>query len=159
MYRRLAEIAGEYLKKGSKVYIEGSLRTRKWQDKNTGQDRYTTEITATEMQMLDRAGGSGGGTSAGDADWDAPVAGGGPRSRSSGSGEAAAASSTKVSTTMCRFETLGFVHDQRAMPPAGFGDGAFDPAAVAAADLQAFFGKVLNHPGPPPRRWRQAPPA
>jgi single-strand DNA-binding protein len=91
MYRRLAEIAGEYLKKGSKVYIEGSLRTRKWQDKNTGQDRYTTEITATEMQMLDRAGGSGGGTSAGDADWDAPVAGGGPRSRSSGSGEPAPA--------------------------------------------------------------------
>jgi single-strand DNA-binding protein len=54
---RLAEIAGEYLKKGSKVYIEGSLRTRKWQDKNTGQDRYTTEIRAREMQMLDSRGG------------------------------------------------------------------------------------------------------
>jgi len=51
-FNRLAEIAGEYLRKGSKVYIEGSLRTRKWQDKN-GQDRYTTEIVATEMQMLD----------------------------------------------------------------------------------------------------------
>ncbi len=51
-YNRLAEIAGEYLKKGSKVYIEGSLRTRKWQDKN-GNDRYTTEIIANEMQMLD----------------------------------------------------------------------------------------------------------
>lgn len=60
IYRRLAEVAGEYLKKGSKVYIEGSLRTRKWQDKNTGQDRYTTEIIANEMQMLDRAGGGGG---------------------------------------------------------------------------------------------------
>lgn len=56
---RLAEIAGEYLKKGSKVYIEGSLRTRKWQDKNTGQDRYTTEIRAREMQMLDSRGGQG----------------------------------------------------------------------------------------------------
>ncbi|MGX2039427.1 single-stranded DNA-binding protein [Methylocaldum sp. MU1018] len=56
-YRKLAEIAGEYLKKGSKVYIEGSLRTRKWQDKN-GQDRYTTEIIADQMQMLDRAGGA-----------------------------------------------------------------------------------------------------
>jgi single-strand DNA-binding protein len=55
MYRKLAEIAGQYLKKGAKVYIEGSLRTRKWQDKN-GQDRYTTEIIANEMQMLDRAG-------------------------------------------------------------------------------------------------------
>lgn len=56
---RLAEIAGEYLKKGSKVYIEGSLNTRKWQDKNTGQDRYTTEIRAREMQMLDSRGGQG----------------------------------------------------------------------------------------------------
>tara|TARA_B110000977_G_scaffold25585_1_gene31546 strand:- start:111 stop:599 length:489 start_codon:yes stop_codon:yes gene_type:complete len=49
---RLGQIAGEYLKKGSKVYVEGSLRTRKWQDKE-GQDRYTTEIQADEMQMLD----------------------------------------------------------------------------------------------------------
>ena len=52
-FNRLAEIAGEYLKKGSKVYIEGSLQTRKWQDKQTGQDRYATEINAREMQMLD----------------------------------------------------------------------------------------------------------
>ena len=56
-FNRLAEIAGEYLKKGSKVYVEGSLRTRKWQDQNTGQDRYTTEIVANEMQMLDSRGG------------------------------------------------------------------------------------------------------
>jgi len=52
-FNKLAEIAGEYLRKGSKVYIEGSLRTRKWQDKETGQDRYSTEIVASEMQMLD----------------------------------------------------------------------------------------------------------
>jgi single-strand DNA-binding protein len=50
-YGKLAEIAGQYLKKGSQVYIEGSLRTRKWQDKD-GQDRYTTEIRADEMKML-----------------------------------------------------------------------------------------------------------
>lgn len=50
-YRQLAEIVGEYLKKGSKVYIEGSLRTRKWKDKN-GIERYITEIVADEMQML-----------------------------------------------------------------------------------------------------------
>lgn len=50
---RLAEIAGEYLKKGSKVYIEGKLRTRKWQDQS-GQDRYTTEIVVADMQMLDK---------------------------------------------------------------------------------------------------------
>ena len=56
-FRRLAEIAGEYLKKGSKVYIEGKLQTRKWQDQN-GQDRYTTEVVANDMQMLDSRGGS-----------------------------------------------------------------------------------------------------
>ena len=50
-YRKLAEIAGQYLKKGSSVYIEGRIKTRKWQDKD-GNDRYTTEIEATEMQML-----------------------------------------------------------------------------------------------------------
>ena len=59
-FNRLAEIAGEYLKKGSKVYIEGALRTRKWQDKSTGADRYTTEIVANEMQMLDSRGGGEG---------------------------------------------------------------------------------------------------
>ncbi len=52
-FNRLAEVAGEYLKKGSKVYVEGSLRTRKWQDQASGQDRYTTEIVASELQMLD----------------------------------------------------------------------------------------------------------
>lgn len=59
-FNRLGEIAGEYLRKGSKVYVEGSLRTRKWQDKS-GQDRYTTEIVASEMQMLDSRGSTGGG--------------------------------------------------------------------------------------------------
>jgi len=55
-FRGLAGIAGEYLKKGSKVYVEGSLRTRKWQGQD-GQDRYSTEIVANEMQMLDSRGG------------------------------------------------------------------------------------------------------
>jgi single-strand DNA-binding protein len=59
-YNRLAEIAGEYVKKGSKLYVEGSLRTRKWQAQD-GQDRYTTEIIASEMQMLDTRGGGQGG--------------------------------------------------------------------------------------------------
>jgi single-strand DNA-binding protein len=57
-YRRLAEIAGEYLKKGSQVYIEGRLETRKWQDKE-GKDRYTTEIIANEMKMLGSRAGQG----------------------------------------------------------------------------------------------------
>lgn len=58
MFARLGEIAGEYLRKGSKVYIEGRLQTRKWQDKTTGQDRYATEIVAESLQMLDSKGGS-----------------------------------------------------------------------------------------------------
>ena len=60
-YGRLAEIAGEYLRKGSKIFIEGRLQTRKWVDKNTNLDRYTTEIIADSMQML---GGNSGGNSA-----------------------------------------------------------------------------------------------
>lgn len=60
-FGRLAEIAGEYLKKGRQVYIEGSLRTEKYQDKQTGQDRYSTDIIANEMQMLGGNPGSGEG--------------------------------------------------------------------------------------------------
>ncbi|MEW9797911.1 single-stranded DNA-binding protein [Alteromonas sp. CYL-A6] len=63
MYRRLAEIAGEYLKKGSQIYVEGKLQTRKWQDQS-GQDRYTTEIIVDQMQMLggrNEGGNAGGG--------------------------------------------------------------------------------------------------
>ncbi|PZN32975.1 MAG: single-stranded DNA-binding protein, partial [Proteobacteria bacterium] len=60
LYDRLGEIAAEYLRKGSQVYIEGSLRTRKWQDKE-GKDRWTTEIIAREMQMLGGRGGAAGG--------------------------------------------------------------------------------------------------
>jgi single-strand DNA-binding protein len=58
-FRRLAEIVGEYLKKGSKIFVEGSLRSRKWTDKN-GQERYTTEVIANDMQMLDSKGGGFG---------------------------------------------------------------------------------------------------
>jgi single-strand DNA-binding protein len=54
---KLAEIVGEYVKKGAKLYVEGSLHTRKWKDKATGQDKYSTEIKASEMQMLDSRGG------------------------------------------------------------------------------------------------------
>ena len=60
MFGRLAEIAAEYLRKGSQVYVEGKLRTRKWQDKD-GNDRWTTEVIADEMQMLGGRGGAGGG--------------------------------------------------------------------------------------------------
>jgi single-strand DNA-binding protein len=66
LFNRLGEIAGEYLRKGSKVYIEGRLQTRKWQGQD-GQDRYTTEIVANDMQMLDSRGG--GSASMGDQDY------------------------------------------------------------------------------------------
>ena len=66
MFNRLAEVAAEYLRKGSQVYIEGKLRTRKWQDKS-GQDRWTTEIIADEMQMLGGRGGAGAGGGGGSA--------------------------------------------------------------------------------------------
>jgi single-strand DNA-binding protein len=59
MFRRLAEVAGEYLRKGAQVYIEGKLQTRKWQDKQ-GNDRYTTEIRADQMQMLGGRGSNAG---------------------------------------------------------------------------------------------------
>lgn len=67
MFGKVAEVAGQYLRKGSKVYIEGRLQTRKWQDQS-GQDRYTTEIVVDingQMQMLDSRGGEGGGMGAG----------------------------------------------------------------------------------------------
>ncbi|MES1948772.1 single-strand DNA binding protein [Salinisphaera sp. C84B14] len=67
-FARLAEVAGEYLRKGSKIYVEGRIQTRKYQNKD-GQDVYTTEIVGNEMQMLDTKGGSGGGS--------APFGGGG----------------------------------------------------------------------------------
>ncbi|HEY4542710.1 MAG TPA: single-stranded DNA-binding protein [Noviherbaspirillum sp.] len=84
-FGKLAEIAGQYLKKGSQVYIEGKLRTRKWADKE-GVERYTTEIVADTMQMLGSRQGMGGGASMGDEYGSAPAprqnqapAGGAPR--------------------------------------------------------------------------------
>ena len=82
-FARLAEVAGEYLKKGSKVYVEGRIQTRKWQGQD-GQDRYTTEIVANEMQMLDSRGGQGGGMGGGGS---APFGGGQGQSQRSGGGQ------------------------------------------------------------------------
>jgi single-strand DNA-binding protein len=99
MYGRLAEIAGEYLKKGRPVYIEGRLKTRKWQDRDTGADRYSTEIIADQMQMLGQRelGGQGGHAA------DAPDAA--PRRRSNGyqaarEGAAPASGSDAASRTL-----------------------------------------------------------
>ena len=81
-FGKQAEICGQYLKKGSQVYVEGSLRTRKWQDKD-GNDRYTTEIRGDRMQMLGGRGGGGGG---GMADFDAPPDNGPSKGKPSGGG-------------------------------------------------------------------------
>ena len=86
-YDRLAEIAGEYLKKGRSVYVEGRLKTRKWQDKE-GKDQYTTEVIATEMQMLGGREGGGGGGAGGGAEHEEYGAGGGGAAGSSGGGSA-----------------------------------------------------------------------
>jgi single-strand DNA-binding protein len=86
MFDRLAEIAAEYLRKGSQVYIEGRIRTRKWQDKTDGKDRYTTEIIANEMQMLGSRGGSAG-AGAGASSRAAPVPEPVPAGSSGGHGE------------------------------------------------------------------------
>ena len=80
-FNKLAEIAGEYLKRGSKVYIEGELRTRDWE--KDGQKHYTTEVVASEMQMLDSRGDMGGGGSS--SGWQDSGQGGGPSAGGSGS--------------------------------------------------------------------------
>jgi len=96
LFGRLGEIAAEYLRKGSQVYIEGRLRTRKWQDKE-GRDRYTTEIVGNEMQMLGgRGAAGGGGGSGGGASRDTgggTMADAGPRSEPSESAAAGAGAS------------------------------------------------------------------
>jgi single-strand DNA-binding protein len=93
LYDRQAEVAGEYLKKGRPVYIEGRLKTRKWQDKE-GQDRYTTEIVADTMQLLggrEDGGGGGGGRSYGEDDGGGAGGGGGGYSRAPAAARPAAA--------------------------------------------------------------------
>lgn len=86
-FNKLAEIAGEYLKKGSKVYVEGSLRTRKWQGQD-GQDRYTTEIVVSEMQMLDGRG-EGGSAQPRQGGYSAPAQSGSAPAAATGGGYAA----------------------------------------------------------------------
>ena len=96
-FNRLAEIAGEYLRKGSKVYVEGTLRTRKWQDQS-GQDRYSTEIVANEMQMLDSRASAGAGQAPAGGDFSAyPEAQ--SDTRQAGSAQAAAATSEPPAQT------------------------------------------------------------
>ncbi len=93
MFDRLAEVAAEYLRKGSQVYIEGRLRTRKWQDKE-GNDRYSTEVVANEMQMLGGRGGGGGGGGGYERE-PTPRSGGSSTGGSAGAGAGAGGSSSR----------------------------------------------------------------
>jgi single-strand DNA-binding protein len=96
LFGRTAEVAAEYLKKGAQVYIEGRLRTRKWQDK-TGNDRYSTEIVGQDMQMLGGRGQGGGGRAQGAAAGSASASGAGAGSgASAGGGESADAPTTST---------------------------------------------------------------
>jgi single-strand DNA-binding protein len=101
-FGRQAEIAGEYLKKGSQVYIEGRLQTRKWTDKE-GQERYTTEIRADRMTMLGSRGGMGGGGAAMDDSYEDRGGGGGGRS---GGGGGAARSPAAAPKSGGKFDDL-----------------------------------------------------
>ena len=94
-FSRLAEIAAEYLRKGSQVYVEGRIQTRKWQGQD-GQDRYTTEIVASEMQMLGGRGGGGGGGGSRSGGYDGPASDDGG-SWSGGGSSGSPASSSKPS--------------------------------------------------------------
>src|ERR1700704_2159021 len=96
---RLAEVAGEYLKKGSQVYIEGQLRTRKWQDKD-GQDRYSTEIRGDVMQMLGRREGGGAPRE------DAGARGGAPRDEAARGGDKAGAETKAAKKPAGKFDDM-----------------------------------------------------
>jgi len=105
-YDRLAEIAGEYLKKGRSVYVEGRLQTRKWQDKD-GQERYTTEIIATEMQMLgSREGGSGGSGADSDAGSYSRESSGGGGGAGAGAGGGGRAPARKPASAPADFDNM-----------------------------------------------------
>jgi single-strand DNA-binding protein len=97
-FGKLAEIAGEYLKKGSQVYVEGRLQTRKWQDKD-GADKYTTEVIADRMQMLGSRQGMGGGAGAG-----AERSGGGEEREGGGAARGAAKPAAKAGGKFDDFE-------------------------------------------------------
>lgn len=102
-FNRLAEICGEYLRKGSKVYVEGSIRTRKWQDK-TGVERYTTEIMGNSLQMLDSKGGNAGGAPAPDYEGAASSAGAGYTSNYSAGNQTAGASAAVPEPAFSEFD-------------------------------------------------------
>jgi single-strand DNA-binding protein len=114
-FNRLAEISAEYLRKGSQIYVEGRIQTRKWQGQD-GQDRYTTEIVASEMQMLGGRGGGGGG-GGGDPGWD---------SEPPGYGEPSSAPSSTPSSTPSGAPAPAAASGARRAPASGGAQDVFD---------------------------------
>ncbi len=106
-YDRLAEIAGEYLKKGRPVYVEGRLKTRKWQDKD-GKDVYTTEVIADNMQLLGGREGMGGGDAGGDSAYDQGGGGGRGESRAAPAARSAPPASRPAPTKPAPKSSTGF---------------------------------------------------
>ena len=106
-YDRLAEIAGEYLKKGRPVYVEGRLKTRKWQDKD-GKDVYTTEVIADNMQLLGGREGMGGGDAGGDSGYDQGGGGGRSESRAAPAARSAPPASRPAPTKPAPKSSTGF---------------------------------------------------
>ena len=135
-YDRLAEIAGEYLKKGRSVYIEGRLKTRKWQDKD-GNDNYTTEIIADDMQLLGGREGMGGGDEGGGG-------GGRPRRRSAGERGAAAAGGEQAGRRSRPPASTTWTTTSRSEP-----GSAFSPSPAAASSAPFFMPHGVRHGNTP----------
>ena len=132
MFNRLGEIAAQYLRKGSQVYIEGSLRTRKWQDQN-GQDRYTTEIRADQMQMLGGGSDTGMGGGGGFAGGQQPQ-GGGYGNQTGGA--AAGGFGAQNQGGQQGYGNQGFQQGGNAAQGAGNNQNTFAPHAPAAPQPQ-----------------------
>ncbi|QLE84144.1 single-stranded DNA-binding protein [Shewanella sp. Scap07] len=149
MYRRLAEVAGEYLKKGSKVYLEGKLQTSKWQDQQTGQDRYKTEINASEMQMLDSRGQGGQGGQQGGGGYGQQQQGGGYNAPQQQQRPAPQQAAPQASAPQ---QSGGYGQQQPAAPAPQQQGGYGQQQQAAPAAQPAYAPKPQNAPAAPQQR-------
>lgn len=144
-YGRQAEIAGEYLKKGRQIYVEGRLQTRKWQDKE-GQDRYTTEIIADRMQMLGARDSSAGQVPAEPAHEAAPRAAGAEAQGGAKAGAKAGAAAKRAPTTSTT------IFPSEASSPRTRRAGAYHPVAIVASSSCGRPARSRPRITPPPRQ-------
>ena len=142
MFGRLAEIAAEYLRKGSQVYIEGKLRTRKWQDKE-GKDRYTTEIVADEMQML---GSKGGGAGAGAPSSGLPTTSTVSSRPSMNSSTSASPNSAQMASTFAVSAARSSARDAASMPSESPACAGFTKSGKRSPRTTAAMSRALDSP-------------